>query len=690
MDASKFRNIALVGHSGSGKTSVGEAILYCAGVTTRLGKVAEGTSHLDASAEEIKRKTTINMALSTVDWRGYKYNILDAPGYADFVGEVLYAMTAADAVVLMVNAQAGVEPETEKLFEMAQERKKPVVFLVNHMDKDQANPEKVLSEIRDRLTDRVMALQIPVGVGPNFKGVVDVITGKAYLNLKDDKITQDGDVPADIQSMLDEIRSGLTDMAAESDDALLEKFLEGNELTNEELYSGLRKGIASGTIFPLFYTSAETLIGVSTFMDAMFNYFPSPIDVPGPLAIMNDSGEEISVEAKTDGSTSTFIFKTLPQDKAQEISLFRVYSGKLAAGMEVVNPGRRSTERLGQLYELRGKDRVDVDEVTAGGMGAISKFKNSKTGDTLCSKDNQIIFNGAKLPEPVFAVALAPKSKGDEDKLGNALSRLQEIDPSMQVEVNAELHQTILRAMGDQQVDVILTRLRERFNVDVETGKVRIPYRETIRGKVEDSYYRHKKQTGGRGQFGDVHLKIEPLPSGSGFEFENKVVGGNIPSKFIPAIEKGVREVLPEGALAGYPVVDIRVTVFDGSYHDVDSSEMAFKIASSQAFKKGFMEAKPILLEPIVQVEVVAPKDYMGDIMGDLSGKRGRISGNEVQGRKVVISAQVPLSEMSNYSTQLRSMTQARAWFKLQLSHYEEVPRELVERLLDQLRAEQE
>jgi elongation factor G len=654
-----------------------------------LGQVADGTSHLDASAEEIKRKTTINLVLSTLDWGEHKINMLDAPGYADFVGEVLAAMAAADAVVMVVNAQAGVEPETEKVFEMAMERKKPLAFLINHMDKEQANPEKTFGEIRDRLTDRVVALQVPQGAGPGFEGVVDVVQSKAYLGLKDGKITKEGDVPDAVKAAIEDAKSGLTDMAAESDDELLEKFLEGTELAPDEINSGLRKGIAAGTIFPVFYASAQSLVGVSTFIDSIVSYLPGPHEVAPPSANRPGSEEEVGVEAKSDGDLSVLLFKTLPQDKAQEMSLFRVFSGTLNTGSEVFNAESRSSERIGQLYELRAKERIDVDSIPAGGMGATARFKNSHTGDTLCGKSAPLILKGILLPEPVYSVALTAKSKGDEDRLGNALGRLQDIDPSIRVQVDPELKQTILRAMGDQQVDVVLTRLKEKFGVDVETGKVRIPYRETIKATVNDSHYRHKKQTGGRGQFGDVHLMLEPMSSGEGFEFVNKIVGGAIPSKFIPAVQKGVVEAMGEGVLAGYPVVDVRTTLFDGGYHDVDSSEMAFKIASSQAFKKGFLEGKPVLLEPIYQVEVVAPRDFMGDIMGDLSGRRGRIQGNEVRGKKVVISAQIPLAEMGNYSTQLRSMTQARAWFTLKMSHYEEVPRELAGKLLEQLKQEQ-
>jgi elongation factor G len=645
---------------------------------------------MDASAEEIKRKTTINLALSTVQWEGHKINFLDAPGYADFVGEVLAAMAAADALVMVVNAQAGVEPETEKVFEMAMERKKPLVFLVNHMDKEQANPEKVFNEIKDRLTDRAITLQVPQGAGPNFEGVVDVVQGKAFLGLKDEKITKEGDVPDGVKSAMEDAKSGLTDMAAESDDSLLEKFLEGNELTTDEINSGLRKGIASGTIFPVFYCSAQSLLGISVLMDSILNYLPGPHEVAPPAAFKPGTEEEVSIDVKSDGKMSALVFKTLPQDKAQEMSLFRVFSGTLSTGLEVYNADRRAGERIGQLYELKAKERVDIDSVPAGGMGATARFKNSHTGDTLCLKNDPLTLEGIQFPEPVYSVALVAKSKGDEDKLGNSLGRLQDIDPSIRVQVDPELKQTILRAMGDQQVDVVLARLKEKFGVDVDTVKVRIPYRETIKSTVNDSHYRHKKQTGGRGQFGDVHLKLEPLASGEGFEFVNKIVGGAIPSKFIPAVEKGVVETLGEGALAGYPVVGVRATLFDGGFHDVDSSEMAFKIASSQAFRKGFLEGRPVLLEPIYQVEVVAPKDFMGDIMGDLSGRRGRIQGNEVRGKKVVISAQVPLAEMGNYSTTLRSMTQARAWFTMKLAQYEEVPRELAGKVLEQLKQEQD
>jgi elongation factor G len=477
-------------------------------------------------------------------------------------------------------------------------------------------------------------------------------------------------------------------MAAECDDEMLERYLEGQQLTDEEIYGGLRKGIAAGSIFPAFFASAENQIGLRVFMDEIIHYLPGPREVAPPSLKMPRSEEDVALEVSSDGKLAALVFKFLPQDKAQELVLLRVFCGELTTGSEVYNGARDAVERIGQLYELRGKDRIDVESIAAGGMGATSRLKSTKAGDLLCEKSHPVVLKKLPLPEPVYSVAVVAKSKGDEDKLGAALARLQDIDPTIQVEV--ALKQTILRAMGDQQVDVVLSRLKEKFGVEVETAKVRIAYKETLKTTVADSHYRHKKQTGGRGQFGDVHLRLEPLPSGTGFEFVNKVVGGAIPSKFIPAVEKGVVEAMTEGPLAGFPVVDVRTTIFDGGYHDVDSSEMAFKLAGSQAFKKGFLEAKPILLEPICQVEVVAPKEYMGDIMGDLSGRRGKIQGNEVRGKKVVISAQVPLAEMSNYSTQLRSMTQARAWFTLRTDHYEEVPRDQADKLVEQLKQDHE
>lgn len=685
-DTAAIRNFAILGHSGSGKTSLAEAILYAVGATTRQGKVQEGTSLLAHTADEVKRQISLYVSLAQAEHKGKKLNLLDCPGYADFVGEVYAGLYAADAALIVVNAVSGVEGDTEKHFDLAVELGKPVFFVINMMDKDQANFTKCAEAIRN-LTAHAVPLVLPIGAGGALEGVANTLTGKATLG--DSKSPRESDAPGALAGQIDETRTQITELAAESDDALLEKYLESGALSPEEVYQGFRRGVAKGKIFPILAASADRNIGISVLADMLTEIGPSPLDVPGPLGMRPGSESETPIQGGPSDPLAAIVFKTTSEVLPQDVYLIRVFSGYAEKGMDVYNSRRDQSERMSQIYNFLGKERSDTDKIVAGDIGATVNLKSTGTNDCLCLRESKIVLKPIPFPEGVHEVSIAPARKGDEDKIGNWLNRIQAEDPTIRARVESSLHQTILRCMGDLHVDVILDRMRRRGQVEATTSKPRVDYRETIRGNADVSY-RHKKQTGGRGQFADVSIKVEPLPRGSGLEFVDEIVGGVIPSRFIPAVEKGVNEKVQEGVLCGYPVVDIRVRLHFGGYHDVDSSEMAFKIAASMALKDGVEKAQPVLLEPINKVDVTVPDDYMGDVMGDLSSRRGKILGMDSAGKGQKVTALVPAAELYQYSTKLRSITQGRARYTFQFDHYEEVPRELQDRLVEQLRKEQQ
>lgn len=685
-DTAAIRNLALVGHSGSGKTSLGEAFLYTSGSTTRLGKVTDGSSVIAHTADEVKRQISIYLSLAQFEYKDKKVNLLDCPGYADFVGEVHGGLYAADTALIVVNGVAGAESDTEKHLDIVLENGMPAFFVVNMMDKDEANFAKAVESIR-AITNRAVPIALPIGSGAGFEGVVDIIKQKATVG--DSKSAKDGEVPGDLSDAIAEAKTQLEELAAESDDVLLEKYLESGELTPEEILDGFRKGIAQGKIFPIFAVSADKNIGTSVLLDSISELAPSPLDVSGPMGVRPGATEEAPIGGGSSDPLAAIVFKLTSEVLPQDVYLIRVFSGQLAKGAEVYNSRRDQSERMSQLYHFCGKERTEADRLVAGDIGATVNLKSTGINDCLCSKDNKIVLSPVVYPEPVHEVAVSASRKGDEEKVGSWLSRLQGEDPTLQVRVDSSLHQTLLRCMGDLHVDVLLDRMKRRGQVEAETAKPRIPFRETIRG-TSDVSYRHKKQTGGRGQFADVSIKVEALPRGEGFEFVNEIVGGVIPSKFIPAVEKGIVEKMGEGVVAGYPLVDVRVRLHFGGYHDVDSSEQAFKMAARMALKDGVEKAQPILLEPISKVEVNVPDDYMGDVMGDLSSRRGKILGMESATRGKQVVAMVPQAELYQYSTKLRSMTQGRGQFKFQFDHYEEVPREIQDKLVEQLRKEQQ
>lgn len=684
-NAQHIRNIGIGGHSGAGKTSLVETMLYCMGKTTRIGQVEQGNTVSDYNEDEIERQISINTSLLHGEWNQHKINLIDTPGFSDFFGDVVSGMLAADIVMIVVSASAGVEVGTERVRQLADKYNKPRFYVVNKLDRENVSFDDIYQDLRERFGKKLIIAHIPMESGPNFFSVVDIIKQKVYKYATDSsgKYTEE-DIPDNIQSRVDEIRMELMEAVAESDDELLEKYFDAGELTQEEIVTGFKKAVLNQTIVPIVCTAATRNVGVKSLLNFITEYLPSPADMPPVKSV--DGKERKPSDSEP---LAALVFKTVAEAHVGELSYVRVFSGILKSGDEVLNATQDSGERIGQIYVLNGKEKTSVDQLNAGDIGALVKLKSTHTGDTLSSKTDPFKLPPIEFPEALLHIAVKPKTKGDEDKIANGLHILHEEDPTFLVRYDPELKQTIVSGQGELHLDIILKRLKQRFGVDVDVDKPKIPYRETIKGKSE-AQGKYKKQTGGRGQYGDCHLRLEPMERGSGIEFVDAIVGGVIPGKFIPAVEKGVREACAEGVLAGYPVVDIKVTCFDGSYHSVDSSEMAFKIAGSMAFKKAFLEAKPVLLEPIYDIEVKVPEDYMGDVMGDISSRRGKILGMDSDGRFQIIRAKVPLAELHKYTTSLRSMTQGQGIFHLEFSHYEEVPPDIAEKIIEESKKEKE
>ena len=678
----KLRNLVLISHGGAGKTSLAEAVLFNAGTIDRLGRADDGTATMDFDPEEVKRQVSINTGVAPALWKDHKINILDTPGYFDFVGEVKAALRVADSAAVLVDAVAAVEVGTELVWNYAEEFSIPRCIVINKMERENASFDKTLEALKSSFGAGVVPVHIPIGSEASFSGVVDLMEMKAYEGSEEEPVAMpDIDVSA--------YREALVEAAAEHDDELIMKYLEGEELTGEEIWQGLRKGVMERKVFPVLCVSAAKNTGVQSLMDFICKVMPSPSDW-GTVKGTDTSGEE-EVERKPAENEpfSALVFKTTADPYVGKLTLFRVFSGILKSDSQVYNANKKRNERVGQLFLIKGKQQEPIDEARAGDIVSVAKLQETTTGDTLCDEGKPIVFKPVDFPKPIYSVAVEPKAKGDEEKIGSGLARLCDEDPTITVERNTQTHQTILSGMGELHLDIITDRLKRKFGVDVVLDTPRVPYKETIRGsaKVEG---RHKKQTGGRGQFGHVWIEFESIDSDEEFEFVDKIFGGSVPRQYIPAVEKGLREALEEGVLAGYPVTGLRAILYDGSYHTVDSSEMAFKIAASLAFKKGLMEAKPVLLEPIYKVEVMVPENFMGDVMGDLNKKRGRILGMEPQGFTQVIRALVPLSEMLRYAIDLRSMTQGRGIYTLEFDHYEEVPAQVVDNIIAQTKKAKE
>ncbi|WP_422447020.1 elongation factor G [Thermoanaerobacterium sp. DL9XJH110] len=676
-----IRNVSLIAHSGAGKTSVAEAMLYCSGAVDRLGRIDEGNTTCDYDPEEIKRRISISTAVAPCEWKGHKINILDTPGYFDFVGEVKSALRVVDSAVIVTCAVSGVEVGTEQVFKYADDANLPRVFFINKMDRENANFQKVLDQIRQFFGQKAVPFQLPIGAEAAFKGVVDIVHQKAFTF--EGKEVKECPIPEDLKAEMENYRSMIVEAVAETDDELLTKYLEGEELTDDEVQKGLRQGVMTGQIYPILCGSALTNRGIQLLLDTICDYMPSPQDKPAEKGMNPVTKQEETRECRVDAPFSGLVFKTMADPFVGKLTLFKVFSGSLKSDSLVYNATKGETEKFGQLYVMRGKKQESVGEVVAGDIAAVAKLQYTSTGDTLSDREHPVVLAGIEFPKPVLAMAVQPKAQGDEEKISAGLSRLMEEDKTFEVIKNTETGQLLVSGMGEIHLEVLAGKLANKFGTEVVLDVPRVPYRETIRATVKVEG-KHKKQSGGRGQYGHVWLELSPLDSEDGFEFEDKIFGGAVPKQYIPAVEKGIREALKEGVLAGYPVVGVKAVLYDGSFHPVDSSEMAFKIAASMAFKKGAAQAKPVLLEPIMNIEVVVPETYMGDIIGDLNKRRGRVMGMELRDGVQHIKAQVPMAEMFRYATDLRSMTQGRGSFTSEFSHYEEVPSQLAEKIIQE------
>lgn len=686
----KMRNVGLISHQGAGKTSLAEAMLFVSGAIDRLGRVDDSTATLDYDPEEQRRKVSISTALAHADWSGHRVTIVDMPGYFDFVGEVKAGLRVVDSVAVVIDAVAGIEVGTELVWRYADELELPRMVVVNKMDRENANWDGIIDGLNELFGDRILPLMLPIGREQSYKGVIDLLSGKAYTYAPDGtgKMTE-GEIPGDLAGAYSAARDRLIEKCAEADDELTMKYLEEGDLSAEEIAAGLASGTRSGRIVPVVACSALRNIGAQKVLDTVIAALPSPADRPATKGVNPRNGEETSREPSVSAPFSGLVFKTMADPYVGKLTLFRVFSGILKSDGHTYNASRQRSERIGQVYIPRGKGQDAADHVSAGEIAAVAKLQETVTGDTLSDEGNPIVFPPMEFPSPVYSVAVRPKSKGDEEKIGSGLARLTEEDPTVNVNRDAETAQLLVSGMGELQLDILTERLKRKFGVEVTLAAPRMPYRETIRGSVR-AQGRHKKQTGGRGQFGDVWIEMEALESGHGFEFVDKIFGGSVPRQYIPAVEKGIREALVEGVIAGYPMTDFRVTLVDGSFHPVDSSEMAFKIAGSLAYKKAASEARPVLLEPIVNIEVMVPDQYMGEVIGDLNKKRGRILGMEPSGRTQVVKAQVPQAEVARYAIDLRSITQGRGTFQMQFSHYEEVPGNIAESVVEKAKKARE
>jgi elongation factor G len=685
----QIRNIALIAHGGAGKTSLAEAMLFTSGAVTRLGRVEAGTTTTDFDPEEIKRQITVNTSLAPIEWSGAKINILDTPGYFDFIGDVAGALRVADAAVVCVSAVAGVEVGTEKVWTYAQDNNLRRLVFVNKMDRENANFDRVLEQLQQFFGLKVVPVQVPIGAEASFKGVVDLVKMKALTFGGDGKKVTEEEIPGELSGVVEKYREKLMEAVAESDDELLLKYLDGEPLSDEEINSGLRTGALAGKIIPVLCGSATLNKGVQPLLDLIATAMPSPADMGAVEGKKAESEQDISVDVSAGGPVSALVFKTFADPFVGKISYFKVLSGTLKGDSQLHNANKDKGERLGQVFTMLGKTQINLDKVPAGDIAAVAKLQVTATGDTLCEKSLNVIYPPIDFPEPVMTYAVEPRKQGEEDKVAAGLARFLEEDPTFRMERSTEVKQTLISGMGELHLEFITSKLAKKFGVEVDLTLPKIPYKETIRGtaKVEG---KHKKQSGGRGQYGHVWIEFQPLESGEYFVFEDKIFGGSVPRQYIPAVEKGLRESLETGVLAGYPVVDIKASLYDGSFHTVDSSEMAFKIAAHLAFKKGVEQAKPVLLEPVMYVEVTVPEQFMGDIMGDFNSRRGRILGMEPSEGFQKIKANVPMTEMLKYSIDLRSMTQGRGSFTMKFDRYEEVPAHIAEQVIAAAKAEKE
>lgn len=679
-DANDIRNVLLVGHGGAGKTTLLEAMLFASGAVTRMGKVEDGNTTSDFEPEETKKGISVSLAMAPVEWNGVKVNVLDAPGYVDFVGDVRSAIRAVDAVVLVVSAVDGVEVQTEVAWELAVEAGLPRAIVINKLDRERASFERTLDQLVQSFGTQVAPLELPLGEEHDFEGVADLLSRRAFRYSSGPTATE-GDWPDDISGKADPFREKLMEAVAESDDTLIEKYLEEGELSEDEVVQGVKRGFAEARIAPVLCAAAARPIGVDRILQYIVDEFPSPVD-RGPITVTTKAGEEQERPCDPNQPLSAYIFKTVSDPYVGHITMFRVFSGRIRPDSPAFNATKGTEERIGQLFSLRGKEHESVSEIPAGDIGAVAKLSHTTTGDTFSTKDDPVTIPTADMPEPLLAFAITPRTKGDEEKLSTALSRLREEDPTLRIERSEETHETVMYGMGEAHLDVQIERMKRKFGVEVTTAPARIAYRETIRSPGK-GLGRHVKQTGGHGQYAICNIEVEPLGRGEGFEFVDKIFGGAIPNQFIASVEKGVVRTMQQGVISGNPMVDIRCRLVDGKFHTVDSSDMAFQLAGSLALKEAAAAAGVVLLEPIVEVDVVVPESHTGDIMGDLNAKRAKIQGMESAGAgKQRVKALVPQAEVARYSIDLRSMTGGRAAFTMHVSHYEEVPSHLAEKII--------
>ena len=689
-DVAKVRTFAIISHGGAGKTSLAEAMIFDAGATTRLGKVDESSSVLDFEPEEVKRKTTISSSIYSFAWKKQPFTLIDTPGDFNFISETKTSMQGGDSVVVLADAVDGVRVQTEKVWEFASEFSQPRIIFISKMDRERADFAKTVRDIQNNFGKACVPLQVPIGAAESFKGVVDILSGKAYVYGQGDSGKFDvKEMPADLADSAAEYKEAIVEHVAESSDELLEKYLDTGELSPEEIKGALRASVISGKLIPIACGTGTGNVGIQPLLDLIAECMPSPLD-RGAVSGRSVKGDaELKRDPDEGAPFSSLVIKTVSDPYAGRLSILRVFSGTLSPDSTVHNANKETKERFGQLLKIKGKNQEPVQTAGPGDIIAVAKLKETVTQDTLCSERDPIVFSSIELPPAIYSLAVEPKSKGDEEKIFSSLSRLMEEDLTLKLERNEETREMILSGMGEIHIEAVVDKLKRKFGVEVNLKLPKVSYKETIKGKarVQGKY---KKQSGGRGQYGDCWIEMEALPRGEGFHFYDKIVGGVIPRQYIPAVEKGIAEALQEGTLAGYPVVDFKVDLVDGSYHTVDSSEMAFKIAGSMAFKKAMADAKPTLLEPIAEMEITVPDDAMGDIIGDLNSRRGRVLGMETKGNKQIVKAQVPLSEVLKYAPDLRSMTAGRGMFTMRFSHYEEVPGPLQEKIIELSKKEKE
>jgi elongation factor G len=687
----RIRNVVLLGHGGSGKTTLIDSLCFSTGASRRHGSVKDGTALTMFSEEETAHGISIQTAVAHADWQGTKINMLDTPGYLDFTAEAIAATRVADGAVIAVGATTGVEVGTEKVWEYCVARGIPRLFFVSMMDKEHANFDKACTEIRKYLTERAYAAELPIGEGEAFSGIINLFTGKAHV-FKAGTVTgeyQETEIPAELKDEAELRRTELFEAIATTNDALLERYLEGGEISTAEALAATKTAMLAGELFPIFCGAGEKTWGVRALMEAITEIVPSPAEAPHELAQRPGLDQVVELKGDDNGPLAALVFKTASEPHVGEITMFRLFSGTIANGQEVWNPQHEKVEKLAHLSVPQGKERLEVVRLHAGDIGVVAKLKDTHTNDTLTLQDRPVVLQAINFPEPDVALAIRAASRSDEDKIGTALHKLHEEDPTFLSYYDPELRQTIARGLGELHLAVQMERMKRKFNVSVTTESPRVPYRETIKKQAE-AHGKHKKQTGGHGQYGDCHVRLKPLPRGSGYVFTDAIVGGVIPNKFIPSVDKGIQEAAKRGILAGYPVVDFEAECFFGSYHAVDSSDIAFQMAGIQAFNKAAELASPIILEPILEVEVITPDQYMGDVIGDLNHRRGKVLGMDQEGAKARVRALVPQSELENYATMLRSFTQGRAFHKRKLHGYEEVPQHVTQKIIEQAKKEKE